>query len=43
MRATFRPQFMLHVSAIFLYDKDLPWLTAITFPLPPVPPAAGGC
>lgn len=36
-------QFMLHVSAIFLYDNDLPRLTEIILPLPPVSVAAGSC
>lgn len=36
-------QFTLHISAIFLYDKDLPRPTAIIFSLPPVSFAAGSC
>lgn len=36
-------QFTLDISAIFLYDKDLPRLTAIIFPLPPVSFPAGSC
>lgn len=46
--ATFRPLLKNLLGShftcfIFLYDKDLPQLTAIIFPLPPVSFAAGSC